>query len=672
MQRSGFFGPTAADNIQEESIMAKFNHYKHLFTPIQVGRHTLKNRVEFAPLVCDMVAANGEVTQGYVDFVEKQAESGVALMHLGATPVNWENAADGWHELDVTDELKIGGLALLAEAAHRHGAKISVELVHAGRAAHPFLMQAEYAIAPTKMIIPDRAQKLREMDRADMLHVIDCYCDCASRLQRAGFDGVLIHGAHGNLIGQFLSPRTNHRTDDYGGTMENRFRFPLELLQAVRETVGPDFLVEMRISGDEIIPEGMRVDEVIEFLKKAQDYIDMATISAGLIVEEAARFYCMPPYYHPRGFNVKFSRQIRACPEIRIPISVVGGIDSADMAEQILDEGGSDMVAIARALLTDGALLNKAYRGEDSYVPRPCIRCWDCCGAGYQHIHCAVNPQLCRDARYSSVKKAETKKKVVVIGGGIAGTQAARTLRERGHDVVLFEKRPVLGGMLPFIDKLPFKGDLKKYEDWLVGETLRCGADIRLGTEATPELVMAENPDAIVVAVGGQLVTPPIPGIDRANVVSVLDADCGKAQLQGKIVVCGGGLSGCESALALAMAGCSVTVVDLLPTEKFASGCSDITRSMLMFLLKQQGVTLLGGQTVREIGDAGVTVSDADGKQTVLPADFVVSAFGLKPDKAAAEPFFELIPDVYFVGDCERARNIMFANRTAYDTCCNI
>ena len=585
--------------------MASFHPYQHVFTPLKVGTTTLKNRVEFAPLVCDMVSANGEVTQGYIDFVERQAESGAALIHLGATPVNWDNAPDAPHELDITDDAKMGGLELLAEAAHRHGAKLSVELLHAGRGADPALIKTKEVIAPSNFTIPDRHPYIKEMDQRDIDHVIRCFVDCALRLKRCRFDGVLIHGAHGNLIAQFFSPLFNRRTDMYGGSFENRCRFPLMLLQAVREAVGPDFLIELRISGDEILPEGMHTDQVIEFLKLAQEYIDLVTISAGLIVDSRIRLYCMPPYYHPKGYNVQFSRQVKQCPDIHIPVSVVGGIVSAEMADQIIDEGGADMVAIARALLSDPDLLNKSYRGKADQV-RPCLRCWDCCGSGYQHIHCAVNPALCRTPRYASVHPAPIQKKVVVVGGGVAGTQAARTLVERGHQVILFEQNGQLGGLLPFIDKLPFKDDMLRYEQWLIRTTLSCGADIRLNTQATAELVMAERPDARLWWRWAPSPSVPIcPDWTVSNVIPVLEADSGQRSISGRVVVCGGGLSGCESALALAMKGCQVTVVDQLPADHFASGCSEITRTMLLHLLEQHGVRLVGSHIVRSISDRG-------------------------------------------------------------------
>ncbi|NMA25085.1 MAG: NAD(P)-binding protein, partial [Clostridiales bacterium] len=480
--------------------MPSFNNYKHVFTPLDLGRTTLKNRVEFAPMVCDFTDSQGEATQRYIDFVEMQAATGVALIHLGATPVNWVTAPDYPSEIDVTSDSKMNHLKLMAEAAHTHNAKLSCELVHAGRGVGPDLIKAEWGIAPTPMPLPDKYPYIREMNQKDIESTINDFASCANRLYRCGFDGVLIHGAHGNLVAQFLSPLTNHRSDLYGGSFENRCRFPLMLLKAVRAAVGPNFIVELRVSGDEIVPGGMRIDEVVEFLKLAQEHIDLVTISAGLIVDRNAFFYAMPPYFRPRGVNVPLARRVKQCPDIKIPVSVVGGI-TIDMAEQIITEGSADMVAISRAFLADPEMLKKCYRGKPEDV-RPCLRCWGCAGAG--HVQCAVNPQIGRTERYARVYKADKKKKVVVVGGGVAGTQAARTLMERGHDVVLFEKKDRLGGLLNDINKLPFKEDLLRHTEWLVRTTMNCGADIRLNTEATPFLVMAENPDAIIVAVGAQ------------------------------------------------------------------------------------------------------------------------------------------------------------------------
>lgn len=649
--------------------MPSFNNYKHVFTPLKVGRTLLKNRVEFAPMVCNFTNSLGEPTQQYVEFVEFQAASGVALIHLGATPVNWETAVDYPAELDVTDEQKTNSLALLAEAAHTHGARLSCELVHAGRGVDTKLMRVELGLAPTNLPIPGKHPYLKEMDQKDIEKTVAEYADCAGRLYRSGFDGVLIHGAHGNLIAQFLSPMTNHRTDLYGGPLENRCRFPLMILKAVREAVGPEFIVELRISGDEMLPGGMKINEVVDFLKVAQEYIDLVSISAGLIVDERAFFYTMPPYFHPRGANVPLARTVKQSSHIHIPVSVVGGI-TVDMAERIIGEGSADMVAICRALLADPDMLKKCYRGRPEEV-RTCLRCWGCASLA-AHVQCAVNPQIGRTEKYRTVRKADARKRVVVVGGGIAGTQAVRTLVERGHDVVLFEKKGTLGGLLNDVNKLPFREDLLRYTEWVVNTTMKCGADIRLNTEATPEIVMAEKPDAIVVAAGSSPARPPIPGTDYANVYNVLDVDSGRARPAGKVVVCGGGASGCECALALAMEGCDVTVVDMIPADDFAIDMNHITRVMLLTLMNDNKVRLIGDHLVRSIDADGVHIEGRDWEHGTLKADYVVEALGMKSNKTLADSFVELIPDVHVVGDACEVKNIGSANLTAYNCCCNI
>ena len=273
-------------------------------------------------------------------------------------------------------------------------------------------------------------------------------------------------------------------------------------------------------------------------------------------------------------------------------------------------------------------------------------------------------------APYDEPGIAPVKKKVVVVGGGTAGMQATRTLVERGHDVVLFEREESLGGIMPSICNLPFKDDLRKYVKWSIHSTMNCGADIRLGVEATRELVEAENPDAIFIAVGSDPVKLPIPGLDAANVAGVLDVDCGRVVPTGKVVVCGGGVSGCECALGLAMDGCEVKVVDMIPDDKFATGLAGITRNMLYMLMGDHNVELLGDRRVAAIEEGGVRVINAEGAEEFIEADYVVDAFGMRPRTAIVEELSGITIDTFVVGDCNKIGNIKQANFKAYTMAC--
>jgi 2,4-dienoyl-CoA reductase-like NADH-dependent reductase (Old Yellow Enzyme family)/thioredoxin reductase len=657
------------------SVMTTFNKYPNIFSPLKVGTSEYRSRFEFAPMVCDMTNSIGEPMQSYIEFVELQASTGVGTIHIGATPVNTTNAVDFPAELDITDDSKSRGLEMIAEAAHRFSSKISIELVHAGRGADPALISTPYALAPSNFPIPGRSAFIKEMNNQEIDEVVADFVSCALRLQRASFDGVLVHGAHGNLIAQFLSPYTNTRNDWWGGTAEKRKRFPLKLLQAMREAVGPDFILEMRISGDEIVEGGMRVPDVIDFLKDAQEYIDIVNVSAGLIVEKRGEVYSMPTYFRPRLANLPYAEQIKSDPDIHIPIMLAGGVTAHEFerVEQLIADGKIDGVSVARSLLADPDALNNAYRGKEDRTT-PCLRCWLCAGGIHPSILCAVNPRLGRTFRYSRYWKTEEPKKVVVVGGGVAGTEAARTLALRGHQVVLFEASDRLGGHLKSISQLPFKDDMLFYTDWLNSETLRLVKDIRFNTNATTELVMAEEPDVVIIATGSVPAKPPISGLDLDNVIGVLDADAGRVKIPSgsKVVVCGGGLSGAESGLSLAMAGCEVKVVDQLPIDGFASGSHGIARNALMVQLEDYQVELIPDSLVRSIEDNTVKIEGRDWKYRNLEADYIINAFGMKSNKSLADELREVLPDVYIVGDAYAVGNIMNANHTAFNCVMNI
>jgi len=634
--------------------------YSHLFEPLKVNTLILKNRVLLAPM-------------GYADPValSEQALGGPSLITIGSAQIDEESS----NIMNQPYPFSKGGLTRLREQVvtiRQAGAKASLELIHGGQFAGKNYISSNYAIGPMALIREDGLE-VKAMDEPMMYEVAERYANAAKEAQAVGFDMIMLHFAHGWLPAQFLSPHFNKRTDQYGGSLENRARFPKMIIERVRSAIGKDFAVELRISGYEWIDESIEIGDVISFVKSVENLIDMVHVSAGMDgagIDEMLSAHChmMTTTFEPHMANVWLAERVKKA--VNIPVVTVGAIMHPDEAEDILSTGKADAVAIARAVVADPLWSQKALEGKGEEIT-PCLRCLSCSHVATRRRNswgCAVNPRHGREAFVSAViEKAPVIKNVVVIGGGPGGMEAAITARQRGHTVTLLEKSGELGGNIKFSEYDKLKLDLKLFKDYLIRTVKQSGAAIKLNTEATPEMVREMHPDVIIVAVGANPITPNIKGIkiEKKNVMQSIEAYPNLEKIGKRVVVIGGGYIGCEISLELALREHEVTIIEI--SDVLASNGNRLYKEAL----HQKMATCTGLQyhletVCTEIQDNGVVIQGKDGVEKRVETDTVILATGFKANRTVAEAFYGITYETYLIGDCERARKVDYAINEGY------
>lgn len=662
------------DNVRSRNIVA---NYEHVLSPFKIGNVLLKNRIELSP-ACHMLASHdGYVTREMVAYYQNLARGGAGIITIGESPIDFEYACGHEFQINLNDPKVINGLSVLVENVHRYGAKLSIEMTHCGR----YVLNNKQTIGPSNIPAEMEVLKARREGRKvrpviemtqDMIDtVIEHYATAANNCLRAGFEMVMIHAAHGHLIPQFLSPMTNKRTDRYGGSLENRARFAVEVLTAIKAKVGNKLAIEWRISANELVPDGLVEEDTIEFVKLIEDKIDLLHVSAGLLGESRVIPHMIQPTYFPHCYNVHRAEKLKKA--LKVPIATIGSIHDMNEAEEIIASGKADVVAMARAILVDPEIVSKTIQGRVDDV-RPCLRCHTCnkLTAAFYPIRCAINPILGKELTYVPLPKADKKKKVVVIGGGPGGMQAALTATERGHKVVLFEKSSQLGGNLILAAGLKIKADMREYLAWIIRQTEKTyGITLKMGTAATVDNVKAEKPDAIIVAIGAEPLIPKIVGAELNDVVWVGEVDAGQVEVGQKVVIAGGGATGAEAALQLAKDGHNVTMIDMLDfdtlTPEYPRG--------LLFLLEDYNVDMRFGVKLEEITAAGVVILDSAWHRTEVPADTIILSFGFKSRTTEGEAFRTLESadtQVFMVGDCLMPQTIKEAVHGGFNTAVEI
>jgi 2,4-dienoyl-CoA reductase-like NADH-dependent reductase (Old Yellow Enzyme family)/thioredoxin reductase len=667
--------------------------YPHVFEPLRIRGVDFKNRLELAPPSPNLASRDGRVTTEFVDFFRGFARGGVAVLHVGNSVVDIREASDEERQLDLGTDECILPLTRFVEMCAGFGALASLEINHNGKDSH-FDKTGHRAYSPSSFV--PTMEKFRaplfgreplptiEMDHAKIEETIEKYAAAAFRCKRAGFRMSMIHGGHGNLIPQFASRLYNQRTDEYGGSLENRARFAIQVLDAVRARCGEDFVIEYRISADEIHPDGMHLDETLRFIELIQDKIDILHVSAGLHGEFQYMRNWWQNYLMDREYNVHYAEKVKkAFPNL--VVCTVGSIMHIGRAEEIIATGKADMVAMCRPLLADPEMPRKYALGKEE-DRRPCLRCQYC---GFRLIipaviNCAVNPYLGNETEFpdGKVKKAEVKKRVAVVGGGPAGIQAMLTLCERGHDVTLYEKRDRLGGHVVPGSALPFKQDVRDYLGYLVGQANKAPARILLNTEATKEILDAEAYDALIIAVGSKPCVPAVPGIDKPHVHWAPDADTGEVTPGDKTVVVGAGSVGIETAVGLKRSGKDVIVVEMAPDMRNLNASAGGAAAMeLMRIVEELGIPINLDCRLEEVTDAGVvcrkggatggaasSATDSAGERVEFPADTVLLAVGMASRWDVADSLRRSAPEteVFVVGDAAEIGNIATAVRSAF------
>ena len=635
--------------------------FPHLFTPGRIGSLTLKNRILKAPQSSGMSNMDGTVSERLVRYYRDQAAGGAGCIVVEYAYVDDIGAKSAHCHLGISSNEHIPGLAWLAENIREMGAAPAIQIEHCGR--QKFL-GTQPICAPSALPWPKLWDQYGVQSVPHVLtieeiqDIVHAFGDSALRAKEAGFELVEIHGAHGYLLTNFFSPHTNHRTDLYGGSLENRMRIYVEIVRDVRKKVGPDFPVTIRLSGTDYEPDGFPIEDTIAMARVLEkEGIDAFHISGG---DHHTMIHQVSPMAMSICHNTWAAEAIKKV--VSVPVIASGSITLPQYAEEIIASGKGDFVGLGRPLWADPEWPNKAAADHPEDI-RPCIRCNEGCLErtffNYKAITCALNPVVSREGELK-ITPAPVKKKVAVVGAGAAGLEAARVLALRGHDVTLYEEKDKKGGLLHEAAAPEFKADIRPFMQYQITAIEKLGIPV-VQKKATPADL--EGFDAVVCATGSLPIIPNLPGVDKPIAVDCLSAINGAKPVGKKVVVVGGGLVGTETALDLAENGHSVTLVELLPRIMKDVAVTDFLAYSER--IAKTDMRILTDTRLEEVLDNGARISGPKGKE-VVEADTVILALGLKAEQGLYNELAAAGKEVYLAGDAVKAGKIFDAIHTAY------
>ncbi len=621
---------------------------KHLFTPFRIKTLTLKNRIVLPPLASFLIEKGGGITDGAVEHYRRRAGGGPAMVIMEACAVAPEGVVSE-NQARIDSDRLLEGLSRIAAAIKAEGAIPAIQVHHAGRQTSAKVIR-RLPLAPSPLPCPAIRGDVEPLSESQIQDLVDKFAAAAARGREAGFELLEIHGAHGYLINQFLSRYSNIRTDGYGGDIAGRTRFAREIITEIRKRIGPSFPISFKISAQEFVPDGLTVAESIDILKLLVTAgIDVVQVSAG---NDSTPEWISQPMFMKKACLAESAAAVKKA--LQVPVMAVGRINDPWTADRIIGEKMADLVCIGRGLMADPEMPIKAQEGRFDEI-RTCIACNTCMQSIYRigRLECLVNPALGREKEMQIVPTTQPKK-VMVVGGGPGGLNAAWVAAKRGHEVHLYEKQPYLGGQLIPGSKTAYKREMQSLINFQKRQVELNGVICHLGEDVTAQTVKKENPDVVILATGSIPVLPPVEGIDAAAVVTfdkVLNGDvCQKK----KTVVVGGGATGCEVAFHLSETGSSVTIIELLP--KIGGDLESVTKKLLLRKLGENKVRILTEHRLLRVNDTSLVIAGPDGRERVLEAERIVVAIGIRPDDTIHRQIKSLGYETHVIGDCLEPR----------------